>query len=152
MNEGDRMNVEEYLRAVNGQFRKDVFTADMIDMFGFIDLVPEMECLSAGNVECRIVSDILIVKRVFTTENGEVPMEKRIPLGDDISLHCKPNDTSIQVLERTIAALEEMKESDLRISRTVGEPIGNYQTRIDILKSSLEEMKQDQNSSGGLHR
>ena len=84
MNEGDRMNVEEYLRAVNGQFRKDVFTADMIDMFGFIDLVPEMECLSAGNVECLIESDEIIVRRVFVTENGEVPMEKRTPLGDDI--------------------------------------------------------------------
>ena len=82
--------------------------------------------------------------RTFTTEDGDVLLEKITSLNDDISLHCVENATPEQTIERTITALIELRQQEAKLSKEASTPLVDYQARIDAFASILEKMAETQ--------
>ena len=142
------MNVEEYLRTLNGIFENEELTPDKIRMFGFIDIVPDLEDYTQSQVESVIIdSGNIIVKRTFKTKQGNVSLEKITPLSDNIAIHCGKNNTAEQVIDETIDGLQEMQESGLLYAKVTDKQLIDYQPRINAFINISNNIKQVNSNS-----
>ena len=114
------MNVEKYLRIINGIPNDKELRPSMVQMTGFIDIVPTIDIPIFGHSadEIDIESGNIIIRRTyFTKEKGDVPTQKITPLSDDISLHCGKHENVENLLGKTLEALLYVKHRNQDIEQ-----------------------------------
>lgn len=147
------MTVQEYLKKINGVSEKQELVPDMIQLAGFVDVIPKIKgvtILAESNISFNVDTENLVTRRSFELDDGSALIEKRVPLNDDISLHCGEFNNPEELIRATITGLEELQESELRIAKVTGENLVDYQSRIDSFKQALECITQNEyNQSNG---
>ena len=145
------MKVLEYLKIINNVPTDEALTSRNLYRIGggFLDFVPNINdfehAFSLSAPRFFVGDNSVIVKLVVTLkENDEYvdkTVEREIQLNDDIALHCRKGETPATVIERSIAGLLSVHNSELRMGAVTGEKPSPINSRIDILKRALEEYK-----------
>ena len=106
------MTVREYLGILNNCSISNGMDINLIDSFGFIDLLPsngDIEVFGHSQAEIeKIEDDNIFIKMAYYTAIGDLPCSKKVNLDDHIELNDKNGLSELEIINNTISALQSI--------------------------------------------